>query len=86
MGIDRDLLEDLLGVPVNETVATTGEGLDELKAAIGTCPDRTCRPRSRSPTWSRWLSRVGSRAEALMVLEGDEIVSRAPCSAGRYQA
>ena len=31
MGIDRDLLEDLLGVPVIETVATTGEGLDELK-------------------------------------------------------
>jgi hypothetical protein len=32
--IDRDLLEDLLGVPVIETVAVEGVGFDELKAAF----------------------------------------------------
>ena len=31
VGVDRDLLEDLLGVPVIETVAVSGEGLDALK-------------------------------------------------------
>ena len=34
VGIDRDLLEDLLGVPVIETVAVEGKGIDELTAAI----------------------------------------------------
>src|SRR5450759_3166272 len=35
VGVDRDLLEDLLGVPVVETVATKGLGIDDLKAALG---------------------------------------------------
>ena len=74
VGIDRDLLEDLLGVPVIETVATTGEGLDELKAAIGSA--RTGHAdHDLEVDLVEMASRVGSRAEALMVLEGDEIVS-----------
>jgi Fe2+ transport system protein B len=34
MHIDLDKLSDLLGVPIVATVATTGEGLEELKSAI----------------------------------------------------
>ena len=74
VGIDRDLLEDLLGVPVIETVATQGVGLEEIKTAL---------PRARSghadpelePLLEDMLTRVDSRAEALMVLEGDEVVA-----------
>jgi ferrous iron transport protein B len=74
VAVDRDLLEDLLGVPVIETVAVEGKGFDELKAAI---------PRARSGHADVELemqlvemaSRVGSRAEALLVLEGDVAVS-----------
>jgi ferrous iron transport protein B len=72
--VDRDLLEDLLGVPVIETVAVEGVGFDELKAAFA---------RARSghadvelePELAEMTARVGSRADALMVLEGDEAVS-----------
>ncbi len=74
VAIDRDLLEDLLGVPVIETVAVEGKGFDELKAAI---------PNARTghgdhdlePEISEMAERVGSRAEALMVLEGDAVIS-----------
>jgi ferrous iron transport protein B len=74
VGIDRDLLEDLLGVPVVETVAVEGKGFDELKAAL----DRARHGHADvelEPLLVEMASRVGSRAEALMVLEGDEVVS-----------
>jgi ferrous iron transport protein B len=72
--VDRDLLEDLLGVPVIETVAVDGTGLDDLTAAL---------PAARvghadvalEPRLAEMASRTGSRADALMVLEGDEVVS-----------
>ena len=74
VAIDRDLLEDLLGVPVIETVAVEGKGFDELKESL--C---RARPGHADPELEAdvvvMASRVGSRAEALMVLEGDEIVS-----------
>lgn len=74
VGVDRDLLEHLLGVPVIETVAVTGEGLDELKAAIATA--RTGHAdHALEADLVEMASRVGSRAEALMVLEGDAVVS-----------
>ncbi len=74
VGIDRDLLEDLLGVPVIETVAVEGLGFDELRAAI---------PRARGGHAGVELAAdldemaccVGTRAEALLVLEGDAAVS-----------
>ena len=74
VGIDRDLLEDLLGVPVIETVAVEGKGFAELKAAI---------PKARTghadvelePALAEMAARVGTRADALMVLEGDGAVS-----------
>jgi ferrous iron transport protein B len=74
VGIDRDLLEDLLGVPVIETVAVTGQGMDDLRSAIGRA--RTGHgDHELEPTLVEMSARVGSRAEALMVLEGDAVVS-----------
>ena len=75
VGVDRDLLEDLLGVPVIETVAVTGAGLDDLGASL-----ERARTGHADPDLERDLvlmaSRVGTRAEALMVLEGDEVISQ----------
>ncbi len=74
LAIDRDLLEDLLGVPVIETVAVEGEGFEEVKAAL--CVARTGHSdHELEAELVEMAARVGTRAEALMVLEGDEIVS-----------
>lgn len=74
VGVDRDLLEDLLGVPVIETVAVDGTGLDELRVSI--CRARTGHADTRlERPLAEVAARVGSRADALMVLEGDEIVA-----------
>lgn len=74
VAVDRDLLEDLLGIRVIETVAVRGAGIDEVKAAIDTA--RTGHSdHELEAELVEMASRVGSRAEALMVLEGDEIVS-----------
>ena len=74
VGIDRDLLEDLLGVPVVETVAVQGKGFDELKAALGRARHGHADVEIESDL-VEMASRVGSRADALMVLEGDPAVS-----------
>jgi ferrous iron transport protein B len=74
VGIDRDLLEDLLGVPVIETVAVEGKGFDELKAALEKARHGHADVELETDL-VEMASRVGTRAEALMVLEGDEVVS-----------
>ncbi|MBN1192787.1 MAG: 50S ribosome-binding GTPase, partial [Coriobacteriia bacterium] len=74
VAIDRDLLEDLLGVSVVETVAVSGVGFDELAERL---------PQARRGHADYALevdilqiaSRVGTRAEALLVLEGDEMMA-----------
>lgn len=74
VGIDRDLLEDLLGVPVVETVAVENKGISDVIAAI---------PSARAGHADVELGtglidmarRVGSSAEGLLVLEGDVAVS-----------
>lgn len=74
LSIDRDLLEDLLGVPVIETVAVTGSGIPELVSALAHA--RTGHGDVLlDPELVTMASRCGTRAEALMVLEGDEVVS-----------
>ncbi len=74
VAIDRDLLEDLLGVPVVETVAVTGAGIDDLLAALP-----HARPGHADPILDAELvpiaARTGSRAEALLVLEGDPTIA-----------
>lgn len=72
--IDRDLLEDLLGVPVIETVAVEGEGLEELKEAIARARCGHA-DHELEALLAEVSARTGSRADALLVLEGDEAVS-----------
>jgi len=72
--IDVDLLQDLLGVPVIPTVATRGEGLEQVRAALA-----SARPGHADPELldrvHDLLREVGSRPEAVMVLEGDPVVA-----------
>lgn len=72
--IDRDLLEDLLGVPVIETVAVTGVGMDAL---IGSLEDARIGhgDHDLDTPLLEMAARCGTRAEGLMVLEGDEAVA-----------
>lgn len=72
--IDRDLLEDLLGVPVIETVAVTGAGIPELVDALDSARVGNADPVLRDDL-ARMATRVGTSAEALMVLEGDKAVA-----------
>ena len=72
--LDRDLLEDLLGVPVIETVAVEGKGIEELKSAVGQARIGHADPHIEEQA-VLMTSRVGSQAEALLVLEGDEAVA-----------
>lgn len=74
--IDTDLLGDILGVPIVEMVAVKGKGVEELIAAI---------ERARPGHWGHEFegdllevaARTGSRADAMLVLEGDvEIAAR----------
>jgi ferrous iron transport protein B len=74
VAIDRDLLEDLLGVPVVETVAVEGRGIGELIAALPKARHGHADP-GLDPALIEAAARVGSRAEALLVLEGDEAVA-----------
>jgi ferrous iron transport protein B len=74
VGIDTALLERELGVPVVETVAVEGRGIAELWAAL---------ERARAGTADPLLieqigvacSLTGVRADAVLVLEGDAVVS-----------
>lgn len=72
--IDVDLLTDLLGVAVVPTVAVSGQGLEQLRAAITRArtgrQDHQLQERLR-----QMLSTAGSQAEALMILEGDPFVA-----------
>jgi ferrous iron transport protein B len=74
VAIDRDLLEDLLGVPVVETVAVEGHGIEDL---IRRVPE--ARPGHADHALEADIiamaARTGSRADALLVLEGDEQVA-----------
>lgn len=78
VAIDRDLLEDLLGVPVVETVAVKSEGIDELLRRL---PE--ARPGHADPALDADVlplaAKIGSRAEAVLVLEGDAIVAGRHC-------
>lgn len=74
VAIDRDLLEDLLGVPVIETVATKNQGIEDVIAAVDCARIGHADFRIESDL-IQMAARVGSRAEALLVLEGDPVVA-----------
>ncbi|MHB1323861.1 MAG: ferrous iron transport protein B [Coriobacteriia bacterium] len=74
VAIDREQLEEQLGVPVVETVAVDGTGIDELVSRLGEA--RVGRAdESLESRLVETMAFTGSRAEALLVLEGDEQVA-----------
>ena len=71
--INVDLLEKLLGVPVVSTAVVHNVGIEELKERI-----RFARPGQPDDQLLKKIENTGtslSRAEALLVLEGDPVVS-----------
>jgi ferrous iron transport protein B len=74
VAVDTDLLSDLLGVPVVETVAVRDQGIDELTAAVSRARTGHSDPELDSGL-VEMASRVGCRSEALLVLEADETVA-----------
>jgi ferrous iron transport protein B len=72
--IDTDLLSDLLGVPVIETVAVRNQGMSELKDALDKARTGHSDPELDAGL-VQMASRVGCRSEALLVLEADETVA-----------
>jgi ferrous iron transport protein B len=72
---DVDLLSDLLGVPVIPTVATKRIGLDELPDAIHRARPGHPDPEIMDLLHNRPQPGV-SRPEAVLILEGDEIIAR----------
>ena len=72
--IDTGLLTKYLGVPVFKSSATTRAGFDQIESAI-----REARRGNPDPALHHKLhaalSVAGSEAEALLILEGDEVVA-----------
>jgi ferrous iron transport protein B len=72
--IDTELLSKYLGVPVFKSSATTRAGFDQIESAI-----RQARRGNPDPGLHQKLhaalSTTGSEAEALLILEGDQVVA-----------
>ncbi len=75
VSVDTDLLSDLLGVPVIETVAVRNRGIDELKEAFGRARTGHGDPELDSGL-VEMAARVGCRSEALLVLESDATIAQ----------
>lgn len=73
--IDVRLLTSYLGVPVLQTSAVTKQGFDKIETVL-----RDARKGEQDPSLHgrlhAMLSRTGSEAEAVLVLEGDEVVAQ----------
>lgn len=74
VGVDRDLLEDLLGVPVVEMVAVDGSGLDVLLARLDEARTGHADILIEEESLEAALP-GGCRADALLVLEGDTAIA-----------
>ena len=72
--IDARKLEDQLGVPVIPTAAVKNSGIKELFAALPLARPGLCHPEVDQAV-TKLLDRIDTRPEALMVLEGDEVVA-----------
>jgi len=72
--IDSRKLEELLGVPVISTAAVKNRGLKEVFAALPLARPGLSHPEVDQAV-TRLLDRIDTRPEALMVLEGDEVVA-----------
>jgi len=73
--VDAKLLASYLGVPVFNTTAVTKKGFEHIEQAIAEArkgeQDLTIHRRLHT-----MLSRTGSEAEALLILEGDEVIAQ----------
>ena len=74
LDIDVDKLSAELGVPVIPTVATEGQGLAEVKEAV---TDAKVGQSSlqHEDKLEKLTAEIGSRSEALLILEGDENIA-----------
>ncbi len=72
--IDLEKLSNALGVPVLPTTAIHGKGFKQLEAHIASATAGTTEPSLHRHT-HELLDRVGSQSEALLVLEGDQVVA-----------
>lgn len=72
--VDVDLLSHLLGVPVIPAVAVKGQGINEVKEQLFDARPGIIPPALKQELQAM-VNRVGSQAEALLVLEGDPHVS-----------
>lgn len=72
--VNHELLSDLLGVPVIPTVAVKKEGLAEVEKNIWQARRGNSDPELQREL-DQMVNRVGSRGEALLILEGDETVA-----------
>ncbi|MFA7468154.1 MAG: FeoB small GTPase domain-containing protein, partial [Desulfotomaculaceae bacterium] len=73
--INHDLLGEMLGVPIIPTVAVRKEGLDKLVSSLDKAKPGYIDPELQQKL-NQMFNRVGSQAEALLVLEGDPAVSK----------
>ncbi|GAB4254698.1 MAG: ferrous iron transport protein B [Thermoleophilia bacterium] len=74
MRVDHEELSRLLGVPVIPTVAVRRDGFAEVKAAISEARVGVSDPVLQDRIMGL-IDRVGSRPEALLVLEGDPVIA-----------
>lgn len=74
LAIDTDLLSDLLGVPVIPTVAIKKQGLEQVKNSINLARKGNIDDELQQKL-TRMADRVGSQGEALLILEGDNVVA-----------
>ncbi|NLT95813.1 MAG: ferrous iron transport protein B [Clostridia bacterium] len=73
--VDADLLEHLLGVPVIETVAVQGIGLEEVKNSINKAKPGIISHSELQQLLTKMHARVASQGEALLILEGAPIIA-----------
>lgn len=75
LAIDAKRLSERLGVPVIPTIATKGDGIDQVRTAI--TQTLQAEPPQRDPDLQRMIDALpnGTPAERLLVLEGDPAVA-----------
>ncbi|MCU0453524.1 MAG: ferrous iron transport protein B [Bacteroidetes bacterium] len=73
--IDAKLLSSYLGVPVLQTSAITKQGFDRIESVVADARKGEQDP-SLHGRLHTMLTRTGSEAEAVLVLEGDEVVAQ----------
>ncbi|ABO49200.1 small GTP-binding protein [Desulforamulus reducens MI-1] len=74
MTINNQLLSQLLGVPVIPTVAIKKQGMKEIKENIGQARSGQSDTELQKEM-DKLVNRVGSRGEALLIMEGDATVA-----------